>query len=210
MLLEFCHTWCCDHFLQEPVLVFIYLLSVKSFPDILPTHAVSCHFLGSCHWSQEWRDGYLPLLFPLWRCWRPQWGLPSVSSSPGWTNQVTSAIPQQGFPSRSFTMLVALFWMLSNNLMPFLYHGAQNWTHDSRWGHTSAEQSGTIPSFDWLMLQCLMQPSWLPAHSDNSTCHWPRPSGPFLQHCFPASDSLVYKHSQGFPIPGRVSSTCHC
>lgn len=44
------------------------LICNLTFPD----SAWSC-FLGCCHWSPEWRDWSLPLLFPSWECWRPQW-----------------------------------------------------------------------------------------------------------------------------------------
>lgn len=50
-------------------------------------------FLGPYHWSPERRDECLPLLFPSWGSCRPPGGVPSVSSSLGWTNQGISAAP---------------------------------------------------------------------------------------------------------------------
>lgn len=54
------------------------------------------------------------------------------------------------------SIVAFLLWTHWRTFTSFLNCGAQNCTKYSRWGHTSAEYSGIITSFDWLDLLCLM------------------------------------------------------
>ena len=62
----------------------------------------------------------------------------------------------QDMPSNTFTSFVAFLWMHSRTFTSFLICGAQNRTQYSRWGSTNAEYRGIIPSFDYLVVLCLM------------------------------------------------------
>jgi len=45
-------------------------------------------------------------------------------------------------PSTTFTIFVALLWILSNSFMSFLYCNAENCTQRSRWGHIALSRVG--------------------------------------------------------------------
>ena len=97
-------------------------------------------------------------------------------------------------PSSPSTSFVALLCTRSRTFTSFLSGGAQNCTQYSRWGPTNAEYRGTIPSFDRLVVLCLMHSRWglpsgllgHPADSCGACCP-PAPPDPFPQGCFPAT-----------------------
>lgn len=109
-------------------------------------------------------------------------------------------------PLQTLHFLHRPLWTISNGFISFLHCSAQTCPWDSRWGHASPEQSGTISSLAQLGMLCLMSllaarelltPAQLATKQD--------PTGPFPQHCSPplhSSHVLVYTHSE--------SSTCHC
>lgn len=84
----------------QPIPVLNHPLGEEVFPDIKPKlpNTTSGKFLRSCHYSAQRNDQCLPLLFPSWWSCALQWGLPSVSSTPGWTDQVSSATPHMASP----------------------------------------------------------------------------------------------------------------
>jgi len=108
MLHELCQAQCHNHFSKEAVPVPNHPLSEEPFPNIQPDPH---HSLGFYCWSSERGYQILPLHHLSWGSCR-LWCLPSTSSSLSWTNQGTSGTPHKSFPSRSFTMLVALLWTL--------------------------------------------------------------------------------------------------
>ena len=92
-----------------------------------------------------------------WSC-RQQWCCLSASFCPGWTTHVSSVSPTWNVSSSPLNSFVVLLWALSRTLTSFSYCGAQNCTQCSKWGHTSAQCSRRITSFDEMAMLCLMQP----------------------------------------------------
>lgn len=84
----------------------------------------------------------------------------TASSALGWTNQRISAAPQMPCPPGSFTIFVALLWMLSNSFMSF-FIVAPNLSPVLEMTPHSTEQRGQSfpslvevlglmhPSYDW-------------------------------------------------------------
>lgn len=103
--------------------------------------------------------------------------------------------------SPTFHQLHTPFVQFLTILCPSCIISPTNCTQCLRWGHTSPEQDGTIPSLGHQ--QCWASytlwygwPSWLPKYTADSfsTCHQPRCPDPF-----PWGYSLASHHS-GYPV----------
>lgn len=132
---------------------------------------------------------------------KPQWDLPSISSSPGWTGQVTLATP----PKYSPTDPSPSSWpsiKLSNSLMSFSYIIAPKTAPSTQlWDSPLPCPAGNaVPSAP----QGISRPPGCQGTADSySPCHPPGPSHPFLKCFSPAS------HSPACLLPHLSCRICH-
>ena len=125
----------------------------------LSLDAAPCHSLRPCCCH---REQSLELHLPF--------GLPSVLSALGWTNQWDLGHSSYTLPSRPFTIFVALLWMLCNILKSFLCCSNQTYMQCSRWGRIAEGITSSlaqwqcwvwcIPGYGWHF--------WLPEHTADS------------------------------------------
>lgn len=149
MLLDL-SAWCSDHFPGKPIPMSNHPLKKNPFSNIQPKPSLTqLQAVSSSPVPGHYR--VCPSSFPHEEAIHFDEVLPQ--SPPGWRDL---SYLLYNFPSKPFTDFVVLLWTCSNNLIWFLYCGAQNCQKNFRQGFPSAEQSGKSLSLFWLIMLCLM------------------------------------------------------
>ena len=119
-----------DHFCRKPVLVPDHCLDEEPFPVIQPDSTPqnsSMPFPQSLSLSPESRAQHCPSAF-LRRNYSCHEASPQPSSAFRFNKPRYLSCSSYVFPSRPFTIFVALLWILSNYFMSSLYCGTQKCT----------------------------------------------------------------------------------